>query len=52
MLSMELPGMKKRGRQKRMFMYAVREDMAVVEVMEEDAADRTELRWKICCGDS
>ena len=32
-------------------MYAVREDMAVVEVTEEDAEDRTTWRWKIHCGD-
>ena len=28
-------------------MDAVREDMAVVEVTEEDAEDRTERRWQI-----
>ena len=32
-------------------MDAVRENMAVVEVTEEDIADRTEWRWKIRCGD-
>ena len=32
-------------------MDAVREDMGVVEVMEEDAEDRTKWRWKICSGD-
>ena len=32
-------------------MDAVREDMAVVEVTEEDAEDRTEWRWRIHCGD-
>ena len=35
------------GRPKRMYMDAVREDMAVVEVTEEDAEDRTKWRWKI-----
>ena len=30
-------------------MDAVREDMAVVEVTEEDAEDRTKWRWKIRC---
>ena len=32
-------------------MHAVREDMAVAAVMEEDAEGRTERRWKIRCGD-
>ena len=32
MLRMELPGKRKRGRPKRRYMYAVREDMAVAEV--------------------
>ena len=50
MLRMELPGKRKRRRPR--FMDAVREDMAVIEVTEEDAEDRTEWRWKICCGDS
>ena len=31
-------------------MDAVKGDMAVVEVTEEDAEDRTEWRWKIRCG--
>ena len=51
MLRMELPGKRKRGRPKRRFMDVVKEDMAVVEVTEEDAEDRTEWRWKIRCGD-
>ena len=42
MLRMELPGKMKRGRPKRRFMRAVREDMAVVEVTEEDSGGRTE----------
>ena len=46
MLRMELPGTRKRGRPKRRFMDAVREDMAVVEVTEEHAEDGTEWRWK------
>ena len=41
MLRMELPGKRKRGTPKRRFMDAVREDMAVVEVTEKDAEDRT-----------
>ena len=32
-------------------MDAIREEMAVVEVTEEDAENRAELRWKIRCGD-
>ena len=32
-------------------MDAVKDDMAVVEVTEEDAEDRTEWRWELCCGD-
>ena len=49
MLRMELPGKGKRGRPKRRFMDAVREDMGVAEVMEEDAEGRTEWRWKTHC---
>ena len=33
-------------------MNAMREDMVVVEVTEEDADIRTERRWKIRCGDN
>ena len=51
MLRMELPGKRKRGRPKGRFMDAVKEDMAVVEVTEEDTEDRNKWRWKICCGD-
>ena len=32
-------------------MDAMNEDVAVVEVTEEDAEDRTEWRWKIRSGD-
>ena len=39
MLKTELPGKRKCGRPKRRSMDAVREDMAVVEVTEEDAED-------------
>ena len=34
-----------------MYMDAVREDMGVVEVTEEDAEDRNKWRWKIWWGD-
>ena len=36
MLRMELPGIRKRGRPKKRFMDVVKEDMAEVEVTEED----------------
>ena len=42
---------RKRRRPKGRFMDAAREDMGVVEVMEEDAEDRNNWRWKIRCGD-
>ena len=51
MLRMELPGNRKRGRPKRRFMDVVKEDMAEVEVKEEDADDRSNWRLKIRCGD-
>ena len=49
MLRRELPGKRKRGRPKRRFMDAMTEDMAEVEVPEEDTEDRNNWRWKICC---
>ena len=51
MLRMELPGKRKRGRSKRRFMDVVKEDMADVEVTQEDTEDRNNWRWKIRCGD-
>ena len=48
---MELPGKRKRGRPKRRFMDVVKEDMAEVEVTEEDTVDRNNWRRKIHCGD-
>ena len=51
MLRTELPRKRKRGRPKRRFMDVVKEDMAEVEVTEEDTEDRNNWRWKICCGD-
>ena len=47
---MELPGKRKRGRPKRRFMDVVKEDMAEVEVTEEDTVDRRNWRKKIRCG--
>ena len=51
MLRMELPGKRKRGRPKRRFMDVVKEDMAEVEVTEEDTVDRNNWRRKIRSGD-
>ena len=51
MLRMELSGKRKRGRPKRRFMDVVKEDMAEVEVTEEDTVDRRNWRKKIRCGD-
>ena len=48
MLTMELPGKRKRGRR---FMDAVREDITAVEVTEEDSEERTECKRRIRCGD-
>ena len=49
-LHMRLPGKRRRGRLKRRYMYAVKEDMEEVGAVGEDAEDR--MRWKrlICCG--
>ena len=44
---MELPGKKKLGRPKRRCMDTVKENIAVVELAEENAEDRTEWTWKI-----
>ena len=52
MLRMELPRKRKRGRPKRRFMDVVKEDIAEVEVTEEDTEDRNNWNWKIRCGDS
>ena len=43
MLRTELPGKRKRPNS---FMDVVKEDMAEVEVTEEDTQDRNNLRWK------
>ena len=51
MLRIELPGKRKRGRPKRRFMDVVKEDMAEVEVTEEDTVDRRNWRKKIHRGD-
>ena len=45
---MELPGKRNlRGRPKRRFMDVMKEDMAEVEVTEEDTEVRNNWRWKI-----
>ena len=51
MLRKELPGKRKRGTPKRRFMDVVKENMAEVEVTEEDTVDRNNSRRKIRCGD-
>ena len=51
MLRMEVPGKSKRGRPKGRFMDVVKEDMAEVELTEEDTVDRNNWRRKIRCGD-
>ena len=51
MLRMELPEKRKRGRPRMGLMHAVRENVAVPEVTEDDAEDRNEWRLKIRCGD-
>ena len=51
MLRIELPGKRKRGRSKRRYIDVVKEDMAQVEVTEEDTEDRNNWRRKIRCGD-
>ena len=51
MLRMELPGKRKRGRPKMRFTDVMKEDMAEVEVTEEDTVERNNWRRKIRCGD-
>ena len=50
-MSAKLAGKRQRGRPKRRFMDVVKEDMAEVEVTEEDTVDRRNWRKKIRCGD-
>ena len=49
---MELPGRRPRGRPRRRYTDAVKEDVQVVGVRVEDTEKR--LKWKtgICCGDA
>ena len=51
MPTMGLPGKRKRGRAKRMFVDAVTEDMTAVDVPEEDAKERADWRRRIRGGD-
>ena len=51
MLRIELPGKRKWGRPNRRCIDVVKEDMAEVEVTEEDTVDRNNWRRKIRCGD-
>ena len=54
MLRIELPGKMKRGKAKGRFMDVVKEDVAEVEVTDDDmpTEDRNNRRLKIRCGDS
>ncbi|KAF7662280.1 hypothetical protein LDENG_00240050 [Lucifuga dentata] len=51
MLRLELPGRRPRGRSERRFMDAVKEDMKLVGLREEEAEDRVRWRQMIRCGD-
>ena len=50
MMEMELPGKRRRGRPKRRFLDAVKEDMREVGVKETDVEDRKIWRMMIRCG--
>ena len=50
MMEMELPGKRKRGRQKRIFLDVVKEDMGEVGAKETDVEDSTVWRKMIRCG--
>jgi len=50
MLEMELPGRRQRGRPKRRYMDAVREDMQIVGIRVEDAENRERWKSMICYG--
>ena len=50
LLSLKLPGKRKRGSPKRRFIDVVREAMAVVEVTQYYAEDWTKWRLNIRCG--
>ena len=50
LIEMELPGKRKRGRPKRRFLDAVKEDMGEIGAKERDVEDRTIWRKIIRCG--
>ena len=50
MMEMELPGKRRRGRPKRRFLDAVKEDIGEVGVKEMDVEDRKMWRMMIHCG--
>ena len=50
MMEMELPGKRRRGRPKRRFLDAIKEDMQEVGVKETDVEDRKMWRMMIRCG--
>ena len=51
MLTMELPGKRKRGRPKRRSLDAVRQYMTAVDGVEENSEERADWRRRIRCGD-
>ena len=51
MLEMDLPGRRRRGRPKRRFMDAVKEDMKMMGGVEEEVQDRARRRRVIRYGD-
>ena len=49
-MEIELPEKRKRGRPKRRFLYAVKEDMGEVGAREKDIENRKLWKNIICCG--
>ena len=50
MMEMELPGKRRRGRPKRIFLDVVKQDMGEVGAKETDVENRKMCRMMICCG--
>ena len=50
MMEMELPGKRKRGRPKKIFLGVVKEDMGEVGAKETVVEDRTVWRMMVRCG--
>ena len=51
MLELDMPGRRRRGRPKRRFVDAVKEDMQMMGAVEEEVQDRARWRRVIRCGD-